>query len=117
MHKLIVLFEPPGDEQAFQLGWQKFLGLAEKMPGLRRETVSRVERVLFGKSESGYVLLHELLFDSKEALEAAMQSPEGQAAGAYLQSFTEGRVVLLTAEHLEAGEKDFVKRNGSLGLP
>jgi len=119
MHKLIVLFETLDNgravtyhnEQAFQSGWQKFLGLAEKMPGLRRETVSRVERVLFGKSEGGYVLLHELLFDSKEALEAAMQSPEGQAAGAYLQSFTGGRVVLLTAEHLEAGEEDFVKRN------
>ncbi|MCJ7585504.1 MAG: EthD family reductase, partial [Anaerolineales bacterium] len=109
--------ETPDDEQAFQLNWQKFLGLAERMPGLRRETVSRVERVLFGKSEGELVLIHELLFDSKEALEAAMQSPEGQAAGAYLQSFTGGRVVLLTAEHLEAGEKEFVKRNGSLRLP
>jgi len=115
MHKLIVLFEPPDygravtyhDEQAFQLGWQKFLGLAEKMPGLRRETVSRVERVLFGKPEGGHVLLHELLFDSKEALEAAMQSPEGQAAGTFLQSFTGGRVMLLLAEHMEAGAGDF----------
>jgi len=119
MHKLIVLFETLDNgravtyhnEQAFQSGWQKFLGLAEKMPGLRRETVSRVERVLFGKSEGGYVLLHELLFDSKEALEAAMQSPEGQAAGTFLQSFTGGRVMLLLAEHMEAGVKDFVKRN------
>ena len=117
MHKLIVLFEPPDygravtyhDEQAFQLGWQKFLGLAEKMPGLRRETVSRVERVLFGKPEGGHVLLHELLFDSKEALEAAMQSPEGQAAGTFLQSFTGGRVMLLLAEHMEAGAGDFRK--------
>jgi len=125
MHKLIVLFEPPDngravtyhDEQAFQLNWQKFLGLAEKMPGLCRETVSRVERVLFGKSEGGYALVHELLFDSKEALESAMQSPEGQAAGSYLQSFTGGRVVLLTAEHLEAEEREFVKRNDSLMQP
>jgi uncharacterized protein (TIGR02118 family) len=109
MHKLIVLFEPPDDEQAFQLNWQKFLGLAEKMPGLRRETVSRVERMLFGKSEGELVLIHELLFDSKEALEAAMQSPEGQAAGAYLQSFTGGRVMLLLAEHMEAGAGDFRK--------
>jgi len=111
MHKLIILFEPPDNEHTFQLNWQKFLGLAEKMPGLRRETVSRVEQVLFGKTEGGYVLVHELLFDSKEALEAAMQSPEGQAAGAFLQSFTGGRVVLLLAEHMEAREKDFVKRN------
>ena len=125
MHKLIVLFETPDNgravtyhnEQTFQLNWQKFLGLVEKMPGLRRETVSRVERMLFGKSEGELVLIHELLFDSKEGLEAAMQSPEGRAAGAYLQSFTGGRVVLLTAEHLEAGEKDFVKCNGSLRLP
>jgi uncharacterized protein (TIGR02118 family) len=117
MHKLIVLFETPDNgravtyynEQTFQLNWQKFLGLAERMPGLRRETVSRVERVLFGESEGGYALVHELLFDSKEALEAAMQSPEGQAAGTFLQSFTSGRVMLLLAEHMEAGAGDFRK--------
>ncbi len=51
MHKLIILFESLENEQAFQLGWQKFLGLAEKMPGLRRETVSRVAQRLFGKPE------------------------------------------------------------------
>ncbi|MBA4379568.1 MAG: EthD family reductase [Anaerolinea sp.] len=111
MHKLIILFESPGNEQAFQLGWQKFLGLAEQLPGLRRETVSRVTHKLFGRPDGEFALIHELLFDSKEALEAAMASAEGQAAGAFLQSFTGGRVVLLTAEHLEAGEKDFVKRN------
>ena len=118
MHNLIILFELPDNgravtyhnEQAFQLGWQKFLGLAEKIPGLRRETVSRVAQKLFGKPAGEVALIHELLFDSKEALEAAMASPGGQAAGAFLQSFTGGRVVLLTAEHLEAGEKDFVKR-------
>jgi len=110
MHKLVILFEPPDDEQVFQPNWQKFLGLAEKMPGLRRETVGRVERVLFGKPEDGYALLHELLFDSQKAMESAMASPEGQAAGKFLQSFTGGKFVLLTAEHLEAGEKDFVKR-------
>ncbi len=110
MHELIILFKPPDDEQTFQLNWQKFLGLAEKMPSLRRETIGRVERTLFGNPESGYTLVHELLFDSKEALEAAMASPEGQAAGKFLQSFTGGRVVLLIAEHLEAGEKEFVKR-------
>ena len=40
-----------------------------------------------------------------------MQSPAGQAAGTFLQSFTGGRVMLLLAEHMEAGVKDFVKRN------
>jgi uncharacterized protein (TIGR02118 family) len=117
MHNLIILFELPDNgravtyhnEQAFQLNWQKFLGLAERMPGLRRETVSRVARVLFGKPEGGYTLVHELLFDSKEALEAALQSPEGQAAGTFLQSFTGGRVMLLLAEHMEAGAGDFRK--------
>lgn len=110
MHKLIILFESPENEQTFQLGWQKFLGLAEKMNGLRRETVSRVAQRLFGNPEGRIALIHELLFDSKEALEAAMATPEGQAAGAFLQSFTGGKVVLLVAEHLEAGEKDFVLR-------
>ncbi len=109
MQKLVILFESPENGQAFQLGWQKFLGLAEQLPGLRRETVSRVERMLFGRPEGELVLIHELLFDSKEVLEAAMQSPEGQAAGTFLQSLTGGRVILLFAEHMEAGAENFRK--------
>ena len=101
MHKLIILFEQDPLGTAFQPGWQRFLSLAEKIPGLRGQLVSNVERLVFGKPEHTYVRIHELLFDTREALETALRSPEGQDAGRFLQMFTRGKVTLLTAVHLE----------------
>jgi len=101
MHKLIILFEQDPLATAFQPGWQRFLSMVEKMPGLRGQFVSNVERLVFGKPENAYVRIHELLFDTREALETALRSPEGQDAGRFLQMFTHGKVILLTAVHLE----------------
>lgn len=109
MYKMVILFEQPLDEQNFQDNWQKFMGLAEKLPRLRREIVSRVEQVVHAPDGRQYTRIHELVFDSRDALETALQSKAGQAAGQFLQAFTFGRMVLLTAEHMEAGEKDFRK--------
>jgi uncharacterized protein (TIGR02118 family) len=109
MYKLVILFEHPLDEQDFQENWQKFMGMAEKLPRLRREIVSRVDQAIHAPEGSQVIRIHELVFDSKDALEAAMESPAGQVAGQFLQVFTHGRLVLLTAEHMEAGEKDFKK--------
>jgi uncharacterized protein (TIGR02118 family) len=109
LYKLVILFEQPLNEQEFQGNWQKFMGLAEKMPRLRREVVSRVQDVIYSSEGRQYTRLHELLFDSRDALEAALQSPFGQLAGQFLQTFTQGRMVLMTAEHMEAVEKDFAK--------
>ncbi len=46
-------------------------------------------------------LIHELYFDTQEALKQAMESPQGQAAGQMLQRLTAGRMTLLIAHHLE----------------
>jgi uncharacterized protein (TIGR02118 family) len=110
MYKIVILFEQHPDEQGFQENWQKFMGLAEKLPRLRREIVSRVDQVVFAPDGRRYTRVHELIFDSRDALETALQSQPGKAAGQYLQDFTQGRVVLLTAEHMEALEKDFKKQ-------
>lgn len=110
MHKLIILFEQPVDRIIFQQGWQHFLRLAEKMPGLRRETISRIEQMVFSPEGSAYYMAHELIFDSRSALEAAIQSPEGEAAGQWLQRFTNGCVILMIAEHQEAKQDEFGSR-------
>ncbi|OQX63873.1 MAG: hypothetical protein B5M51_04575 [Anaerolinea sp. 4484_236] len=107
MHKLIILFDQPHQWHDFGQGWQKFMGLAEKMPGLQRETVSEIGRVVFGNHGQRYAKIHELYFDSREALEAALQSEEGQAAGAWLHEFTRKRFSLLIAEHKEALPEEF----------
>ena len=109
MYKLVILFEHPLDEQEFQENWQKFMGLAERLPRLKREVVSSVQQIISAPDGRQFDRIHELIFDSRDALEVALQSPAGQLAGHFLQSFTLGRVVLLTAEHMEATEKDFKK--------
>lgn len=99
MHKLIILIAPPLDEAAFDERWPEFLAQCEQMPGLRRETTSRVERLLHGGQHTS--LIHELYFDSLEALKAAMNSPAGQETGRLLQQLTGGQMTLLMAHHLE----------------
>ncbi len=99
MYKLVILVEPPENQRAFDEAWPDFLHHAEQMPGLCRETTSRVEQVLYGKSIVH--LIHELHFESLEAVRQAMASPQGQAAGALLQRITRGHMTLLLAEHKE----------------
>ena len=109
MQKLIIFFYPPLPEQEFdQQGWQKFMGLAEKMPGLRRETVSDVNELIYGQGRS-YAKIHEFYFDSREALNAALQSDAGQAAGAFLHEFTRKRFMMMVAEHKEALPEEFMR--------
>jgi uncharacterized protein (TIGR02118 family) len=96
MHKLVILIEMPDNPVALEEAWPHFLHLAESMPGLRRETTSRVATTLYGQA---YVLVYELYFDSLQAAQAAMASSEGRDAGRLLQSITAGRVVLFLADH------------------
>lgn len=105
MYKLVLIFQPPEDGAAFQQGWQTFLRLSEAMPGLRKETVSHIDAAIQGGQ--GIYMIHNLFFDSRAALEAALQSEAGQRAGAHLQAFTDGRVHILLAEHREATEAEF----------
>jgi uncharacterized protein (TIGR02118 family) len=100
MYKLIALFATPADPQAFEAQWSgEFVPRAEKLPGLRRAVVSRIEGTPAGPAP--YYLVHELYFDDKAALEAAMASPAGVEAGQTLMAFASDDVVLLLAEHLE----------------
>lgn len=99
MHKLVILIEPPKDYAVFEETWPQFLHLAEAMPGLRRESTSRVDGVLYGNID--YAIIHELYFDSLVAIQEAMAAPEGQAAGELLQRMTAGRMTLLYADHKE----------------
>lgn len=110
MYKLTIFFYPPLPNHEFdQQGWQKFMGLAEKMPGLLRETVSEVEDYLLGSQGHRYVKIHEFYFESREALNNALNSEEGQAAGAWLHQFTKRRLSMLIASENEALPEHFKK--------
>ena len=99
MYKLIIIIEPQDDWVAFENGWPVFLAAAEKMPGLRREVTSRVDKLLHGTYH--VALVHELYFDDMEAARQAMASDEGQATGQILQLISGGKLTLLFADHLE----------------
>lgn len=100
MHKLMLLFSSPRDRSAFETRWsEEFVRSAEKMPGLRRVSVSRTVETLLGPAAP--YLIHEFYFDDLAAARSAMASPEGQAAGRALMGFASGSVGLLLAEHLE----------------
>lgn len=99
MYKLVILIEPQDHPAEFDSQWPLFLAAAERMPGLRREVTSRVDRALHGAFQAH--LIHELYFDSLTAAGQAMGSPEGQQAGQVLQQISAGKVTLLLADHLQ----------------
>jgi hypothetical protein len=99
MYKLIILLEKDAPPEQFDLTWPAFLQQAEQMPGLLRETTSWVDGILTGERQPQ--LVHELYFESQQALQQAMLSPAGQAAGRLLQQLSGGRMTLAFAHHLE----------------
>jgi hypothetical protein len=102
MHKLVICLDHP-DESA----WPEFLRLAESMPGLRREATSRLVTVLYG--DPVCTLVHELYFDTLDALQSAMTSPQGQEAGRRLQTLSGGRMRLFIAVHHEDSAENILR--------
>ena len=109
MYKMVIVFFTPTAWATFEQGWQKFLGLAEQMPGLCKEVVSDPEQLVFGSPNQKIQKIHELFFNSREDLEAALNAEAGQKAGQWLHSFTQGQFILMIAKHMEAAPEQFKK--------
>ncbi|WPD18896.1 EthD family reductase [Thermaerobacter composti] len=93
MVKLVALYRQPQDREAFDRHYREVhLPLARRMPGLRRVEVARITGAPGGSSP--YYLMAEMYFDDAASLEAALQSPEGRAAGKDLMGFA-GEIVSL----------------------
>jgi uncharacterized protein (TIGR02118 family) len=98
MARLIVLYNQPADPAAFdRYYFETHVPIAKKIPGLRTYTVSAGIPTMVAGNVSPY-LIAELDFDTMEALQAAMASPEGQAAAADLPKFSPSGVTLLVFE-------------------
>lgn len=94
MHKMLVLYPPPTDPQAFREYYEgTHLPLAAKLPGLRAMRYSF--DVSSGPGESPYFAVWEGDFDSAEAMTAALSSPEGQAVAADVPNYATGGAVVL----------------------
>jgi uncharacterized protein (TIGR02118 family) len=83
--KLVVLYPPPGDPDAFDEHYlATHMPLVQAIPGLQRAESGRIVTFLDG-GEATYYRVAELYFADQQALEAALGSDEGKATAADYQ--------------------------------
>jgi uncharacterized protein (TIGR02118 family) len=90
--KLVALYKKPADADAFDAYYfATHVPKAKKVPGLRRYEVSAATP----QGDSPYHLVAILSFDSVDAAQQGLGSPEGQAAAGDLANFAQAGVDLL----------------------
>lgn len=98
MVKLVVLYNRPDDPDDFDAHYRDVhVPLVHKIPNLRRFEASKVLGTPDGSAPPFYFMA-ELWFDDAETLQASMASPEGEAAGADVQTFASGGASVMIAE-------------------
>jgi uncharacterized protein (TIGR02118 family) len=98
MVKFVVLYGQPENSAAFDAHYaDTHVPLVEKIPNLRRFEAGQVVGTPDG-SEAPYYYLAELSFDDADAMQAAFGSPEGQAAGADVETFATGGATVMIVE-------------------
>jgi uncharacterized protein (TIGR02118 family) len=99
MAKLLVLYNEPADAAAFDRYYhQTHIPLAKKIPGLRSYEISNGPvQALAGTAPH---LVAILQFDSMGDLNAALSSPEGQAAAGDLRNFASAGATLLICDSM-----------------
>ena len=101
MAKVVALYKKPADAAAFDAYYiGTHVPLAKKVPGLRHYAVN-AGPVSTPQGDSPYHLVAILSFDSAEALQHALSSPEGQATAGDLANFAQAGVELLIFESKE----------------
>ena len=102
MAKLLVLYNEPADPAAFERYYfETHVPIANKIRGVRSYTVSTGKPAMVAGNVSPH-LIAELEFDSMDDLQAAMASPEGQAAAADVANFAQAGVTLLVYDTRKA---------------
>lgn len=93
VHRLVVTYGRPEDPAAFDEYYRDtHTPLALQQPGLVRLTVGHAQP-LDPRKEAPY-LVAELDFETEEAMNESLASPQGRAAGADLANFATGGVTL-----------------------
>jgi uncharacterized protein (TIGR02118 family) len=96
MVKLVLLFRQPAKPGTFELRYLHHQTLLRKMPGVQKIQTSNVLGGPAGKTD--YFRSVDVFFEDFEALDRALRSPEGVAAGKDLMDFSAHRVELLFVE-------------------
>ncbi|MBL0371895.1 EthD family reductase [Rhizobium sp. KVB221] len=96
MHKLIALYNHPADIIQFRQHLEQVhLPLVSKFQNLR---AMRHAFDIAGGDNSPYYALVECEFDTRDAMQAALDSPEGAAAAADVPNYAAAGVTILTYE-------------------
>ena len=99
MVKLVILYHQPADPQTFENRYNSNLALLERMQGIRRRQAGVVLGAPTGQTPIYRTL--ELYFDDFAALDNAMLSEAGRAAGQDLMQFAGSETQLLFVEVFE----------------
>ncbi len=97
MAQVIAIYNTPTDAAAFDRYYREtHIPIAKKLPGLRSYSMSKGPVMALAGGAPYMVAVLE--FGSTADIQAALMSPEGQAAGADLQNFATGGVTLLACD-------------------
>ena len=100
--KLLVLYRNPADAAAFDAYYRDtHVPLAKKIPGLKRYEVSAGPVRGLGP-KSPYHLVATLEFESMDALQKALASPEGAATAGDVANFAQAGVEMMMFETTDA---------------
>jgi uncharacterized protein (TIGR02118 family) len=93
MERMLILFSPPADPEAFQRTYfDAHIDLVKKLPGLLHYTVTQAPRAV--GAESPYFMVVELDWPDRDAMRAAWRSPEGEAVTAHATALDAQRLTL-----------------------
>ena len=97
MTKLIALYRKPEDTVEFDNHYENVhKPLVKKYPGLRKLEITRITGAPIG--ETKFYLMAEMYFDNKDAMDAALASPEGKAVTRDLISFAADIITVFHGE-------------------
>lgn len=98
--KLIAMYKRPDDEDAFKARYfPDHLDLVKQLPGLQRIEVSRG----LGR-DAPYWMMTQMTFADRDALMAAVGSPEAKATMDDVQEFAGDIVTVMLSDELETWE-------------
>ncbi len=101
MVKLVALYRKPSDLEEFERHYTSVhTPLVRKYPGLRRLEITRIASSPQG-GEPRFHLMCEMTFDNREAMDAALASPEGKAVAKDLMGFAAPLVTVVFGETQE----------------
>lgn len=98
MYRVTVLFGHPQDPAEFERYYrQTHFPLAARMKGIKGVTIGKLESI-DSSQPAAYYRISSFYFDTREAYQALLASPEMQAALADLQHFATGGFCIMANE-------------------